>query len=135
MTSNGGQGKDVDNQVGEGREVASDPSTQPSPAEDLATSILQFVTSAALLGTTLCSVAAENVEEEAASFQRSQQGEKSITESNKATLENSEAFRDESQVQLMRLRVKSREIIIYPDPQYLCCVVQKTGKQVGTADA
>ena len=32
------------------------------------------------------------------------------------------------ELQLLRLRTKAQEIIIYPDQKYLCCVVQSTGK-------
>lgn len=34
----------------------------------------------------------------------------------------------EDEVQLLRLRLKKQEIIIYPDPQYLCCVIQDLEK-------
>lgn len=36
--------------------------------------------------------------------------------------------RDED-VQLLRMRTKRHEIIIYPDPNYLCCVVQNTSSK------
>ena len=81
---------------------------------------------------TLCSVAAQAEDEDGASFRRSQQGDNGETHGNKTALADSEELREESQAQLMRLRIKSREIIIFPDPQYLCCVVQRIGKQ-GTA--
>ena len=67
--------------------------------------------------------------EDGTSFRRSQQGDKVGLDTSKTGSEESEHIRDESRVQLMRLRIKSREIIIFPDPQYLCCVVQRIGRQ------
>ena len=107
----------------------------PSPAEELAASIFQFVKSAASLGMTLCSVASQSEHEDTASFRVGQPGDEVGSDSNKTALEDSEDLRDESQVQLMRLRIKSREIIIFPDPQYLCCVVQRIGKQANAIDS
>ncbi len=104
--------------------------TQP-PAEELASSVFQFVTSASFLGTTLCSVAVQVGEEDGAALRHPRQGDNL---SNETALEDSEDVRGESQVQLIRLRVKSREIIIFPDPHYLCCVVQRVGKQGNAAD-
>jgi hypothetical protein len=34
----------------------------------------------------------------------------------------------ESEVQLLRMRTKTQEIIIFPDTKFLCCVVQAIGK-------
>jgi hypothetical protein len=34
----------------------------------------------------------------------------------------------ESEVQLLRMRTKTQEIIIFPDAKFLCCVVQAIGK-------
>jgi hypothetical protein len=75
---------------------------------------------------TLCEVSAEE-EDDSAGFRRSQQDAKPTAE--KKTSDVTDKARDESQVQLLRLRIKSREIIVFPDPQYLCCVVQRVGKQ------
>lgn len=104
-----------------------------SPAEELANSVFQFVKSAVSLGTTLCTVAAET-EEGGNSLRPPQHGDKFGTEATKAAADESEDLREEAQVQLMRLRIKSREIIVFPDPQYLCCVVQKVGKQSSAAE-
>lgn len=132
VTSNG----DASDSTGPEKDVVSEEKhTAPSPAEELASSIFQFVKSAASLGTTLCSVASHSAQEDGASFFRSQQGDKLGTDSNKTASDDSEDLQDESQVQLMRLRIKSREVIIFPDPQYLCCVVQRTGKQANAANS
>jgi hypothetical protein len=34
----------------------------------------------------------------------------------------------ENEVQLIRMRTKRQEIIIYPDTKFLCCVIQAVGK-------
>lgn len=36
----------------------------------------------------------------------------------------------EDDVQLLRLRLKKQEIIIFPDPNYLCCVVQDLERNI-----
>jgi hypothetical protein len=100
------------------------PPAAPSQAEELAGSIFQFVQSASLLGTALCTVAAGNNEDES-SFRRTHPGEGAIPDQKKRSDDGSKELRDESQVHLLRLRIKSREIIIFPDPHYLCCVVQR----------
>ena len=33
-----------------------------------------------------------------------------------------------NEVQLLRMRTKRQEIIIYPDTKFLCCVIQTVGK-------
>lgn len=38
-------------------------------------------------------------------------------------------------VQLLRLRTKKQEIIIFPDPNYLCCVVQNLAKTTGRGES
>lgn len=81
------------------------------------------------LGATLTTVAAEQDGEEGTSLRRTEAPPRGADTD--APTEEAEARRGESQVQLLRLRVKHREIIIFPDPQYLCCVVQRVGKQAG----
>ena len=126
MNSNG----ETNNSTGaENGTVGDEEHTMPLPAEVLARSIFQFVETATLLGTTLCSVASQSEKDDGASFLRSRHGDNLASDGSKTAMDDSEDLGDESQVQLMRLRIKSREIIIFPDPQYLCCVVQRIGKQ------
>ncbi|ETN40357.1 uncharacterized protein HMPREF1541_04634 [Cyphellophora europaea CBS 101466] len=100
-----------------------------SPAEELAASIFQFMKAAGTLGTTLTAVSAGQDGEDSNTLRRPESGRAPDTD---GTTEESEARRIDSQVQLLRLRVKHREIIIFPDPHYLCCVVQRIGKQAGS---
>lgn len=104
-----------------------------SPPEQLASSIFDFVKAASSLGLTLCEVSAEDNDDSAA-FHRTRQETMSISDANKTSPDETNQARDESQVQLLRLRIKSREIIVFPDPQYLCCVVQRIGKQGAAGD-
>ena len=100
-----------------------------SAAEELAAAIYQFMKAAGSLGSTLTTVAAEQDSEDASSLRRAEALSRETDTD--APAEEAEARRGDSQVQLLRLRVKHREIIIFPDPQYLCCVVQRVGKQPG----
>ena len=89
----------------------SDDKTQdarPSPAEELAASIFQFVQIAGSLGSTLSSVSAEQEAEDFTS-RRSDSNQKPADAD-----ENNTMPADESQIQLLRLRVKHREIIVFP---------------------
>ena len=96
-----------------------------SPAAELATSIFHFVQIADSLGMTLSTIAAE---QESDDF-TPQRGELEQITSDAG--EDGAVHTDSSQIQLLRLRIKHREIIIFPDPRYLCCVVQRQGRQAG----
>ena len=90
---------------------------QPSGLQVLACSIFAFVASSVALGGAL--------QEENAITASEVQARK--TQSGR----NSSDGHSEDEIQLLRLRLRRQEIIIYPDPSYLCCVVQgleKAGK-------
>ena len=95
----------------------------------MAASIFQFVKVANSLGTTLGTISAEHELEDSNPLRRL--GPDTRSEQNNGAVDESEALRADSQVQLLRLRVKHREIIIFPDQRYLSCVVQRVGKQSG----
>ena len=101
------------------------------PHEELAASIFQFMKVAGTLGSTLTSVADEQAQEEGNQLRRSDAAS-SVPDADGST-EEAEIRHADSQVQLLRLRVKHREIIIFPDPHYICCVVQRIGKQASGA--
>lgn len=95
-----------------------------SPAQILAESIYAFVSSAEALAESL-----EKLDVLAyASKIRSDSGRAGLHK------EDHNALNPKSQVdgeiQLLRLRLKKQEVIIFPDPQYLCCVVQDLDKNV-----
>lgn len=87
----------------------------------LASSIYAFVTAAAMLGDTLRSIDTKN---------SSITGRQGIGEEDQAmdTTNTDPKGQTEDEVQLLRLRLKKQEIIIAPNPNYLCCVVQDLEK-------
>lgn len=88
----------------------------------LASSIFGFVAAATALGESVCSI---------------EQGNQSLTGRASAEKESqdtkpgiSSQSQPDGDVQLLRLRLKKQEIIIFPDPNYLCCVVQDLEKNL-----
>jgi hypothetical protein len=102
---------------------------QLTPAEVLASSIYDFVKAASVLGVSLATVSADEEREDSTYPQPSNGGARSAEPADATESTSNSA---ESQVQLLRLRIKHQEIIIYPDQNYLCCVVQRIGQRRGT---
>jgi len=91
------------------------PAVRASRAQILASNIYNFVVTAAALGSSLRSIE----EEEDMHLAR----DEASTQEN-VDLESHSG----DDVQLLRLRLKKQEVIIFPDPNYLCCVVQDLEK-------
>jgi len=90
-------------------------------AQALASSIYGFVAAATVLGDSVRSVDNES------SMFSGRPGAAEDDQAGGATMEDQKAqARDD--VQLLRLRLKKQEIIIFPDSRYLCCVVQDLDK-------
>lgn len=108
--------------------VASPQKHLMSPAETLAVAVFGFVHSATLLGRAVGRSHGDQESQEAA---RANVFESIPNHSGEEQpqLEGDESTSKEDQVQLLRLRTKRQEIIIYPDTNYLCCVIQSVGKQ------
>lgn len=87
-----------------------------SRAQMLASSIFHFVASATTVSASL------NEANHASSAMPS--GNDRSNE--KGTTKNKTPARDD--IQLLRLRLSKQEVIIFPDPSYLCCVVQEIDK-------
>ena len=85
---------------------------KPTDAQLMASSIHSFVVAAGQL-----SQAVQKIEKKAVS-------ELSRDSDTNTTSDASTAQDPEDDTQLLRLRMKKQEIIIFPDPNYLCCVVQ-----------
>ena len=101
---------------------------EASPAEELAASVYKFVKSAELMGASLNGLSIEREADGKTSvFNADGDSEKHVADVNSASKE-SVAGNEDSQIQLLRLRIRRREVIIFPDPQYLCCVVQRISK-------
>lgn len=95
-----------------------------SPAAELAAAVFQFVRAAAAMGSTLGDLSTEKDIEDSGAARTATSKAANVNGSN----DESSTIKEDSQIQLLRLRIKHREIIIFPDPQYLCCVVQKIGR-------
>lgn len=96
-----------------------------TPAEELAASVFQFMTAAGALGSTLASVSVRQEREDGSFQQELKSGKPQPGNEESIDLHTDSA---EAQVQLLRLRIKQKEVIIFPDPRYICCVVQRIGK-------
>jgi hypothetical protein len=98
------------------------------PVEILAASVFQFVNHAASLGLTLGGVFRNSGISGAVSYKDSS------TSKQEASTEDEYPKTKDDEVQLLRLRTKYQEIIVFPDPNYICCVVQKVGKAGSNPD-
>lgn len=98
------------------------------PVEILAASVFQFVNNAASLGLTLGSISRNSGISGAVSYKDSS------TSNLEASAEEEHPRTKDDEVQLLRLRTKYQEIIVFPDPNYICCVVQKVGKAGSNLD-
>ena len=99
------------------------------PVELLAASIFQFVNQAASLGVTLGSISRDADLSAAASYRDS-----SASRQEQENAEEESLRTKEDEIQLLRLRIKFQEIIVFPDPNYICCVVQRVGKAGSNQD-
>jgi hypothetical protein len=98
------------------------------PVEVLASSIFQFVNNANVLGETLGAASREGPRSNGA-FTAGAYGEgTNPANTERSYEEDAGGGSSEDEVQLLRLRTKHQEIIIFPDPNYICCVVQRVGK-------
>ena len=94
-----------------------EPTTKATPtaAEELALSIFSFVSSAKSLGMTMEPLLAQ----------------KNTSLRSLTTYEPTTSKPEDGEVQLLRLRTKKHEIIVYPDTRFLCCVVSRSGHGQG----
>ena len=99
----------------------------PTPAEQLASAIFQFVSASNPLSSKMEMLSVQQArrlditslgnEEKSATQKRRDDKD---ADSNDKTGAN--------EVQLLRMRTKRQEIIIFPDTKFLCCVIQAVGK-------
>lgn len=95
-------------------EPAQDPQqTALSHTQILAASIFNFVASATSVSEALAQTSSKKIA-------RVKDQEQPRVQTEEAVL-SAQANTD---VQLLRLRLRKQEVIIYPDPSYLCCVIQ-----------
>ncbi|KAK5458167.1 hypothetical protein LTS15_004246 [Exophiala xenobiotica] len=104
---------------------------KPGPTEVLAATIFHFVNSATSLGLTLGSTSRSAASSEG-TVTAGGYSSTAVASKRDGTEEESDSRSSEDEVQLLRLRTKHQEIIIFPDSNYICCVVQRAGKAGNT---
>jgi hypothetical protein len=110
------QGQEVDIEMNSSRR-------EPTYTEKLTASILEFVNTAVVLGSTLeVSHSEDGSNQKLDAVQTQGQAQRLVGDDDEGT------DGKEQEVQLLRLRTRRQEIIIFPDANYLCCVVQNAGK-------
>lgn len=133
VTSAHGQAEPVEAKVTEDGEAdgeaadgatMSDAEAGPTRAEILASDIHQFVAAASSLASSLQSTARST---ESDPSYKSGSDHRHVQQD--AAAPRAEQQAASSEVQLLRMRTKKHEIIIYPDPNFLCCVVQNMQRQ------
>jgi hypothetical protein len=97
--------------------------TGPTRAERLASDIFLFVTAASYLATSLESTAPSN----ANTIYKNNNGYGHPQKGKTTAMPELEV--ELNPVQLLRMRSKKHEIVIFPDPNFLCCVVQNMDRQ------
>ena len=130
------QSSKTDSDVSErGGLSAADVSNEPAetqhsamPAEVLATSIFQFVNNASGLGATLGATSRRAIRMDGTFAGGAFSDGTRVSRKDQSLDEEAEHGMSEDEVQLLRLRTKYQEIIIFPDSNYICCVVQRVGR-------
>lgn len=97
---------------------------EPTRAERLASDIFLFVSAASFLASSLQTTTAPK---RSNSNYKNGNGYRSSPEATDTT--NARPDLDSGEVQLLRMRSKKHEIVIFPDPNFLCCVVQNMERQ------
>lgn len=107
-------------------EVSVSKTTEPaiSPAQVLAESIYTFVASAVALAESLGKIDTQG--DASTALTESGRGRQGKDDS----VPPDTTSQADDDVQLLRLRLKKQEVIIFPDLKYLCCVVQDMEKSV-----
>lgn len=101
--------------------------SEPTLAQKLAGIIMTFMESAERLGSSLNNLDPEQYEANMRRKMKTEDRAGQTQESNGKEEEHNSRSVDQD-LQLLRLRTKCQEIIIYPDSKFLCCVVQGIGK-------
>lgn len=104
--------------INDNAETADSQASSDATVETLARSIYAFMSAAQVLG-----AAVQPSQSQRATYENSN---KNVEQSGKTKYEIIDSH-DEA-VQLLRLRLRRQEVIILPDPNYLCCVVQDLEK-------
>jgi hypothetical protein len=99
----------------------------PTPAEELASAIFQFVSASNSLSSKMEILSAQKSDRlDITSL--SNEGRNATPQHHVDKDAHTHGNAEGSEVQLLRMRTKRQEIIIFPDTKFLCCVVQAVGK-------
>jgi hypothetical protein len=99
----------------------------PVPAEQLASAIFEFVLASNSLSSKMELLSVQNSGRlDITSLSNEENNERSRHHVEKDVDTHEKVGGNE--VQLIRMRTKRQEIIIYPDTKFLCCVIQAVGK-------
>ena len=99
----------------------------PTPAEQLASSIFQFVSVSNALSSKMEMLSVQQTRRlDITSLGNEENNPALKHRGDKDAEAHNEAGANE--VQLLRMRTKRQEIIIFPDTKFLCCVIQAVGK-------
>lgn len=125
QSTSGAQVSADDTDPADGDTEASTQEPRLSRAQILAGSIFAFVAAAVDLGGSL-----QNLVDQGESLPGTEGTTKESSQDNSNPTQPKLDTQSEDDVQLLRLRLKKQEIIIFPDPNYLCCVVQDLERNV-----
>ena len=103
------------------------PKEGPAPAEQLASAIFEFVSASNSLSSRMELLSVQNSGRlDITSLSNEENNARSKHHIGKDADAHDKVGGNE--VQLIRMRSKRQEIIIYPDTKFLCCVIQAVGK-------
>ena len=103
------------------------PKEGPAPTEQLASAIFEFVSASNTLSSKMELLSVQNSGRlDITSLSNEESNARSKHHVGKDVDTHDKAGGNE--VQLIRMRTKRQEIIIYPDAKFLCCVIQAVGK-------
>jgi hypothetical protein len=100
--------------------------SQATAAEVLASAIFRFVAEAGSLHSAIDKVTSQSPTSMRVTLSLASDGYGSTTPEPKKD-QPVEEYGEIDEVQLLRLRTRKHEIIIYPDKHFLCCVIQGSG--------
>lgn len=102
------------------------------PAHLLAASVAAFVSAAGTMSNAFqTSLAGESGNTDLYSGWKESGQDQAVAKDKEEDARKAQQFSD---VQLLRMRTKKHEVIIFPDPKFLCCVIQEVGRNGATPE-
>lgn len=116
-----------------GEDSGSNGTVKATPLEDFAAAVAGFVTSATSMNDAIRLCLSGNANRND-TFRPLTRGDSEGHNVDGEGNEIQQAVHDVSDVQLLRMRTKKHEVVIFPDSKFLSCVVQEVGKHGTNAD-